>query len=112
MLKQQIFKRGGCGRSQIVETGQGSKIDRREGEGGERRAGLSAGACIRVENCDMLLKKDDMKAAVPANAFKTFFFAREINTSLFAGSSCFSIFVRLTVENTSLSSPTVTAAVS
>ena len=86
MLKQQSFKRGGRGRSQIVETRQGSTIDRREGEGGERRAGLSAGACIRVENCDMLLEKDDMKAAVPANAFKTIFFAREINTSLFAGS--------------------------
>jgi hypothetical protein len=31
MLKQQSFKRGGRGRSQIVETRQGSKIDRREG---------------------------------------------------------------------------------
>ena len=38
MLKQQIFKRGGRGRSQIVETRQSSKIDRREGEGEERRA--------------------------------------------------------------------------
>ena len=43
MLKQQSFKRGGRGRSQIVETRQGSKIDRREGEGGERRAGLGRG---------------------------------------------------------------------
>ena len=43
MLKQQSFKRGGRGRSQIVETRQGSKIDRREGEGGERRAGLGKG---------------------------------------------------------------------
>jgi len=43
MLKQQSFKRGGRGRSQIVETRQGSKIDRREGEGGERRAGLRKG---------------------------------------------------------------------
>ena len=43
MLKQQSFKRGGRGRSQIVETRQGSKIDRREGGGGERRAGLGKG---------------------------------------------------------------------
>ena len=44
MLKQQSFKRGGRGRSQMVETGQGSKINRREGEGGERRAGLGKGS--------------------------------------------------------------------
>ena len=43
MLKQQSFKRGGRGRSQIVETRQGSKIDRRKGEGGERRARLGKG---------------------------------------------------------------------
>jgi len=43
MLNQQSFKRGGRGRSQIVETRQGSKIDRREGEGGEHRAGLRKG---------------------------------------------------------------------
>ena len=43
MLKQQSFKRGGRGRSQIVETRQGSKIDRREGGGGERRARLGKG---------------------------------------------------------------------
>ena len=45
MLKQQSFKRGGRGRSQIVETSlrQGSKIDRREGGGGERRARLGKG---------------------------------------------------------------------
>ena len=40
---QQSFKTGGRGRSQIVETRQGSKIDRREGEGGERRARLGKG---------------------------------------------------------------------
>ena len=34
MLKQQSFKRGGRGRSQIVETRQGSKIDRRRGKVG------------------------------------------------------------------------------
>ena len=44
MLKQQSFKRGGRGRSQMVETGQGSKINRREGEGRERRAGLGNGS--------------------------------------------------------------------
>ena len=43
MLKQQSFKRGGRGRSQIVETRQGSKIDRREEGGRERRARLGKG---------------------------------------------------------------------
>ena len=43
MLKQQCFKRGALERSQIVETRQGSKIDRREGGGRERRARLGKG---------------------------------------------------------------------